>query len=290
MTWILFALLHGLARAFSIDARRRFRAPPLTATLWQAGIAAALPLLFYARLDWGRDWQFYAAAVLTGCVGGVTLLIHDTLQNNKRGRIFGIYMPFEALFAFLIWFAITPSACAAFLADPLQSVSAGLSFLLAAVALSIMRAGDLNWQRLILAVVVGATAAIGSVVVKLALPDGRFDMTVVTFVFVQLLCNFIVLLFAATLKSQAGKTKPSANNVFQGVTGGLGVLGAHVSFVAGLIFAPNPGYVIFTAMLLPVWLLGLHKLHRAEETASPVAALLLVISTITLLLGALLGS
>ena len=290
MIWILFALLHGLARALAIDTRRRLRVPALTAITWQTLAAFVLALPFCLRMDWTQPWPFYLAACLTGLLAGLTLLIYDNLHSSRHGRIFNIYMPFEAVFAFLLWLAVAPSSRTSFFADPLQIMSVGLSFVLAVVALSLMRRADCNWQRFGLAVVLGATIAISSVVMKLVLPAGQFDMAALTFVFVHILSILLVLAPAMARNGRLSMPKPAGIHALRIVLSGIGLLGSQVMFIAALIYAPNPGYVIFTAMLLPVWLMGLHKLRHAEENASPVAALLLVISTMTLLLGALLSS
>jgi hypothetical protein len=285
MIWIIYALLHSLFRAMFVETGRFFPMDGWVKTFWQAGFGLLLLLPFIPVMAWPDDPMFYAAAALVSLTMTVGTLIQLNLTLLQSGRVTSIYMPLEAAAAFLIWLAINPSQGAAMLAEPLQVVAVVLAFAIAVTALLIVRPNDVGWRAVMLVAPVGVSFAIAGVVTKLTLPASNLIPLTLTYLFVNYAVMTAVMALTMVLKKKMTREVLKTRTLQGGLITGLFSTSSYATFIAGVALAPNPGYTSFMAMLLPVWMIGLHKLFRVREQASPVAAFLLIISAAILFLG-----
>jgi hypothetical protein len=283
MLWAIYALLHSLFRAMFVETGRLFQADGWIRMFLQAIFGTLLLLPFMPLMQWPDDGRFYFAAILIGLVVTVGMLIQLNLSAQQHGRVSGIYMPLEAMMAFLIWTAITPSGFEDMTGDWLKTISTALALALATLALLIVRPNDIGWKNSAVVAPVGVSFAIAGVVTKLILPASNLIPIVLAYVLINFGVMTIVMGLVVLIKRKAATDILSTRVLRGGVITGLFSASSYITFVAGVVLAPNPGYTSFMAMMLPVWMIGLHKLFRTEERASPVAAFLLVISALTLI-------
>jgi hypothetical protein len=287
MIWIVYALLHSLFRAMFVETGRFFAMDGWVRAFWQACFGLVFLLCLTPFMTWPDDPMFYAAGALVGLTMMVGTLIQLNLSFLRSGRVAGIYMPLETAGAFLIWLAVDSSAAQAMLDAPLQIVAVVLAFLFAVAALLIVRPSDLSWRIVAFVAPVGVSFAVAGVVTKLTLPETGLIPVVLAYLLVNYAVMAGVMALTLVLKKKMTKAVMARSVLKGGVLTGLFSTASYATFVAGVALAPNPGYVSFMAMLLPVWMIGLHKILRVPEAASPVAALLLVVGAAILFLGAI---
>jgi hypothetical protein len=287
MLWAIYALLHSLFRAMFVETGRFFPADGWVKAFWQAFFGFLLLLPFLPLMQWPEYGRFYLAAVTVSLIMTVGTLLQLTLSQQQSGRISSVYMPIEAFAAFMIWLAIMPEALRALTSDPFRLCAVVLAFLLATVALLIVRPNDISAKTFSLVAPVGLSFAVAGVVTKIVLPASHLIPIVLTYALINFAVMTLVMALALLVKKKLAREAFSTPTIQGGVITGLFSASSTVTFVAGVALAPNPGYTSFMAMLLPVWMIGLHKLFRAEERASPVAAFLLVIGAVILIVAAL---
>jgi hypothetical protein len=285
MIWIVYALLHSLFRAMFVETGRFFPMDGWVKTFWQAGFGLVLLLPFIPMMAWPDEPMFYIAAGLVSLTMTVGTLIQLNLTLLQSGRVTGIYMPLEAAAAFLIWLAVNPSSAAEMADNPLQIVAVVLAFAIAVTALLIVRPNDVGWRAFALVAPVGISFAVAGVVTKLTLPASDIMPLTLTFVFVNYMVMTAAMGLTLLIKKKATPDIFKTQTLKGGLITGLFSTSSYATFIAGVALAPNPGYTSFMAMLLPVWMIGLHKLFRVKEQASAVAAFLLIISAAILYLG-----
>ncbi len=284
MIWAFYALLYSLFRALFVEAGRIFKGDPWVRTFWQAVFGFLLLLPFLPAMAWPLDdGRFYFAAAMVGMIVTVGCAMQLTLSERQSGRITGISMPVETAMAFLIWLAITPSSLHDVYSDALRIAAVLLAFAVAGIALLIVRPNDITLGNVALVAPVGISFAIAGVVTKLALPAGFPLSVALTYALINFGVMIIVMGVALLLKRKMARAAFTVEAIRGGVTTGLFSAASYTTFVMAVALAPNPGYASFMAMLLPVWMIGLHKLTGAEEKASPVAAFLLTISAVMLI-------
>jgi hypothetical protein len=282
--WILYALLNSLFRAMFVETARFFPGDGWVRTFWQAVFGMAVLLPFLPFMEWSGDRDFYLAAVGTGMITTVGHLLQLGLAARQRGRVTPISMPVETCAAFLIWVLLAPSVFEKGVPhDVLHMFAVAMAFQMAVVALLIIRPNDINLRTILLVAPTGFNFAVAAVVMKLALPVDHMFPAILTFALINFTVMSAVMALALGAKRKVALAVQSHQLVKGGLIAGLFAAASYVTFAAGVVLAPNPGYVSFMIMLLPVWMIGLHRLFGAEERASPVAALLLVISTAILI-------
>ncbi len=282
--WIFYALLNSLFRAMFVETARFFPGDGWVRIFWQAVFGMVILLPFLPFMEWSADRDFYIAAAGTGMITTVGHLLQLGLAARQRGRVTPISMPVETLAAFLIWVLLAPSVFEKGVpTDVLHMFAVAMAFQMAVVALLIIRPNDINLRTIFLVAPTGFNFAVAAVVMKLALPVDHLIPSVLTFALINFTVMSAVMALALGAKRKVALAIQSRQLIKGGLIAGLFAAAAYVTFAAGVALAPNPGYVSFMIMLLPVWMLGLHRLFGAEERASPVAALLLVISTAILI-------
>ncbi len=285
MIWIVYALLHSLFRAMFVETGRFFPTDGWIKTFWQAGFGLLLLLPFLPLMEWPDDPRFYLAAGLVSLTVTVGTLVQLNLTLMQCGRVSSVYMPLEAFTAFIVWLLVNPPSLADMTDQPMQIVAVALAFIIAVTAMLIVRPNDIGWRPALLVAPVGVSFAVAGVVTKLVLPASNLMPLVLPYVFINYAVMTAVMTAVLVLKKKLDRRVLAARTLQGGLITGLFSTASYATFIAGVALAPNPGYTSFMAMLLPVWMIGLHKMFRAEEHASPVAAFLLVISAAILFVG-----
>ena len=167
--------------------------------------------------------------------------------------------------------------------DVLHIFAVAMAFQIAVAALLIIRPNDINLRTIMLVAPMGFNFAVAAVVIKLALPVSNLIPSVLTFALINFTVMAGVMALALGAKKKIMLAIHSRQLINGGLVAGLFAAASYVTFAAGVVLAANPGYVSFMAMLLPVWILVLHRVSKTEDKASPVAAFLLVISTAILI-------
>lgn len=283
--WILYALLHSLFRAMLVETGRFSPSDGWVRAFWQAvfGVVFLLPLLPF--MHWPADRDFYIAGIGVGMIMTVGCLLQLGLSARQSGRITSISMPVETLTAFMIWVVLAPIAFdRGSPSDFFHYAAMIAAFALAVIALLIIRPNDISLRTVMLVAPIGGSFAVAGVVTKLVLPAADLIPVVLAYALVNFAVMVTVMGGALVVKHKLAVVRPSVHLLKGGAVTALFAVSSYVTFAAGVVLAPNPGYVNFMAMLLPVWMIGLHRLFRAQERASAVAAFLLVISTAILIL------
>ncbi len=287
MPWIEYGLLHSLFRAGFAEASRVYRVDPLILSFWHAlfGCLILLPLLPF--MVWPEDGRFYFAAGVIALIMAVGTMIQLNLAAQKSGRVSSIYMPLEAVAAFAIWVAVTPSAFVSFVQDPRATAGVVTAFAIACVAMMKIRSQDISFKTFSVVAPVGVTYAVAGVVTKLVMPEHDVIPTAMAYVLVTFAVTTAVMGIVLLVKRRDDE------KVFEGralragiVTGALATI-AYSTFIGSVALAPNPGYVSLIAMLLPVWMMMFHKMIRLDDKASPGAAVAMVAAVIILVVSQL---
>jgi len=276
MLWVFYALLHSLFRAAYAETNRVFRANPWHLAFWQAVFACAVLLPLIPVMAWPLDGRFYFAAVVVALIITVGTLIQLTLASRQSGRVSSIYMPLEAIAAFLIWIAAMPVVYY-YHADNLGVTLAVLgAFVLATIGILKIRSQDITLQTFSIVAPIGITYAVAGVVTKLVMPEQDVLPAAMAFVLINYLVAVFVLGLVLVVKKKISKEMTNRRLIRAGVITGIFTTIAYTTFVGSVALAPNPGYVSLIAMLLPVWMIVFHKLVGAEDTSHRGAALMLV--------------
>ncbi len=288
MIWAFYAVLYSVFRALFVEAGRIDRGDPWVRAFWHAVFGILMLLPFWPMMQWPAvDAGFYFAAVIVGAIMTIGCLMQLALSEQHKGRITGISLPVETAAAFVIWLAITPSSFGDVVGDALRTACVLLAFTVAGIALAIVRSNDIHIRTALLMTPIGLSFAVAGVVTKLALPSGPALAIALPYVLINFGVMAIVMGVIAAMKRKFGRAAFQTETLRSGALTGLFSASSYTAFVMAVSLAPNPGYVSFMAMLLPVWMIGLHKILGEEEKSSPVAAFLLVLSAIMLVVAVL---
>lgn len=287
MIWIVLALLHSVFRAAFVETSRVFGDDRRVGAFLQAlfGFVFLLPAVFF--VPWPVDLHFYLAATGVALIFTIGTLIQLELSAQKSGRVSSMYMPLEALIAAIIWILIFSPAWQDYLSHPALTGGIALGFIIASVALLKLRPQDVSWQSFLLVAPIGITYAIAGVVTKIALPETMLPSMAITFVIVNFAVMALILGLALGSKRKLTRRTFSGRALATGLGAGLLSALAFGSFVMGVAYAPNPGYISAVVMLLPVWLLAWHKARGIEDRADIKTAALVVVGLALLLVMAL---
>jgi len=283
MYWAIFGIFHSIFRAIFAEVNRVFKVDAWQLAFWHASVAVFLLLPLIPFMDWPAELNFYLAAVLVALILSVGVIIQLTLSSQKKGRVSSIAIPLEAIAASLIWVIITPAMMAYYTHDPVMTISVVSAFLLASVALFFLRSTDFSWEAFIVVAPVGITYAVAGVVTKLVIPYAQLIPASLSFVLINYVVMTIVMGVFLLLKNKADAKMYSKQMIKAGVLTGVFSTIAYLTFVVSVVYAPNPGYTSFLAILVPVWLMWYHELRVIEDKAKPLAGLLIVASTILLI-------
>jgi hypothetical protein len=197
-------------------------------------------------------------------------------------------MPLEAISATLIWMLVVARQSLWSTSDPLTSACTMIGFVVATVAIILLRPNDVNFRTFALAAPLGITYAVAGIVTKAVMPLGKLAFpAALTYAAVSFAIMTVVLGLAAFLTSQISRDIVSTARAMEAsLLTGLVSVCAYVAFVTSVALAPNPGYTSLLAFLLPVWLWGWHIALGVEDRAHPVAALFIVIGVAILITAA----
>lgn len=287
--WVVFALLHSLFRAVYTETGRLFDVDNWLMSFWQAVFAALLIACLFPFMIWPDDPRFYFAAGIVGVMVAVGSLILLGLIAERNGRVAAIYMPLEAIAACVIWMTVSPTMLGHYIADPLLSAAVLVAFTMAAVGLFWIRPNDFNVQTLSVVAPLGMTYAVIGVVTKIVMPEVDLLPTALSFSLIVFCGMAATLLIALGFKRMIRPAMVARRVLAAGVVTGVISALAYTSFVVGVAYAPNPGYVSFMVMLLPVWLWLFHLARGKREQINISATVLLVLGAGILIVATLLA-
>jgi hypothetical protein len=276
MLWVLFALVHSLFRAAFTETNRLFRCDGWLLTFWQAVAASVIMLPLIPLMNWPLSGRFYFAALVVALIMTVGVLIQLNLSAQKKGRVSSIYMPLEAIAAFLIWIAISPLAYEDYMHHLGMSAAVIGSFVLAIIGAVRIRPQDFSLETFAVVAPVGITYAVAGVVTKVVVPEYNVLPSVLTYVFFNFVLMAAVIGLIIVFRGQATPKIFDQKLLKAGTLSGAFTAIAYTTFVAAVVLSPNPGYVSLIAMMLPVWMLFLHRATGTEDHAKSSAALALV--------------
>lgn len=284
MIWAIYALFYSLFRAAFAETNRIFRVDSMQLLYLQSLVALVLmlPLAFF--MNWPEDPRFYIAAGLVSLVVTSGMLQHLNLAEQKMGRVSGVYLPFEAFAAGVLWVAIgPPELLQAYTAHPLVLGAMVLAFVLCTASILTIRDVDISWQSFAMVAPVGCTLAIAAVVTKMVLPHQMVMPQVLTFVFINyvMMTIFVGLYLLAKGRITGALFRPQM--VKAGGYAGVFALLGYLSYVTALAYAPNPGFVSMMAMMVPVWLMAYHKTAAVKDSSSVISGLMLGFGILILL-------
>ena len=278
MQWIIYGLLHSLFRAGLSEAGRIFPADRWFMAFWHAVCAVVILTGLTPFMVWPSDGRFYFAAIIVSLILTVGTLMNLSLAGQNKARVAAICMPTEALAAFIIWLLVMPTAFQAHTHDLQMTGLVLLSFLLAGSALFKIRSPDLTVETVSAVLPLGLTYAVAAVATKLAIPVTTIIPSVMSFLFIGYLTMAAVMTIALLARKKMGLALLGKPVLKAGLIGGIPALLAHVTFVLSVVYAPNPGFPGILAMLVPVWLLTIHRIEGVEDKASGMAGFLILAS------------
>jgi hypothetical protein len=278
--------MHSLFRAAFIEAGRVYKVEPWSLAFWHAVFACLilLPVLPFAA--WPMDGRFYFAAIVVALIMAVGTLVQLNLAGRRKGRVSSIYMPLEACAAFLIWIAITPAAFDFYAHTVGLAIWIVASFVTATIAILRIRPQDISLETLSLVAPIGITYAMVGVITKLAMPPEATMQAALVYVFVTFLAMAIFTGIILRWKKKKPAKIEGSDAIRAGIVTGAFSAISFMTFVGGVAFAANPGYISLIAMLLPVWMLAFHKMVRVPDKAHEGAAYMLVIAVVILIAAA----
>lgn len=276
MIWALFGILHSFFRAGFAEINHIYRVDGGRLNFWHAVFGMAFLVPFLPFVERNMPVGLYIAAMIVGLVltaGGLMQLI---LSSQKSGRVTGMFIPVEAIAAFMLWYLFTPETEALLLSSASKTALTGLAFVLATVGLLRIRDNDAGWKEFA-AILPGAVALGGSaVLIKLVvlptmLPHAAFTFAFVAYAVMALLMGFVVL-----IRKEADQAFIDTKLIHAGLMTGIFSASAFVFFIYSLAYAPNPAYPAVLLMTSPVWLWLYHKLKKEEDHANPVFAVMIL--------------
>lgn len=286
MYWAIFGLFHGIFRAAFAETNRLYKVEPWRLSFWQAGAAFIILTPFIPLMHWPVDTDFYLAAVLVALILSVGVVIQMTLSGEKKGRIYGIAIPVEALAAALIWTAVQEDMVSYYAQSPFMTAGVVCAFALVIASLYFVRTVDLSWHSFAIVAPVGISYAVAAVVTKLVMPEEHLIQAALAFVLINYGVMTAVMAIVLLLKRKADSALYEKQMIKAGGLTGFFAALAYLTFVASVVFAPNPGYTGLLAALVPVWIMWYHELRFETDRANPLAvcmvaagAILLIVST-----------
>ncbi len=284
MLWAFYGLIHSLARAAFTETGRVFGVDAWHLTFWHAFFAVVILVPLMPFMAWPADGHFYFAAAIVALMTTVGTVMHLSLSAQKSGRVSSIYMPLEAIAACLIWILIVPDVFQAHVDDLWMSAVVVLALLLSTAALLRIRPSDINWTTFSVVAPVGVTYAVAGVVTKIVMPEENVLPVALSYVLVSYVVMACAMGVVLLLKKKAGPDLMKTDLIRAGLLTGVFSGMAYATFVSSVALAPNPGYTSAMAMLLPVWLVVLHKITGVKDQANPLAALLIAFSLFVLVM------
>lgn len=283
MIWAFFGILHSLFRAGFAEINHIYRVDGGRLNFWHAVFGMAFLVPFLPFIERNMPPGLYIAAMIVGLVltaGGLMQLI---LSSQKSGRVTGMFVPVEAISAFMLWYLFTPETESLFLSSASKTALTGLAFVLATVGLLRIRDNDAGWKEFA-AILPGALALGGSaVLIKMVtlpvmLPSAAFAFVFVSYAVMALLMGFVIL-----IRKEADKALTETKLIHAGIMTGIFSSAAFICFIYSLAYASNPAYPITLLMTVPVWLWLYHKLKKEEDQAHPVFAVMILVGTVLLI-------
>lgn len=284
MLWAVLGMFHSIFRAVFAETNRIYRLDSWQLTFWHSACAALILIPCIPFMHWPAAPDFYLAAVLVALILSVGTIIQLNLVDDKKGRTSVISIPFEAFAAFIIWIIISPYARFLHVQNPLLTGLVVLSLVVAAGALLRLRRHDVGWQSFLVVAPVGVTYAVAGVTTKYVIPAGdEMFGSVLAYIMINYVIVTMISGLFLLLKKKAGPELYSRTMVKAGAMTGVFALAAYLTFVLGVVLAPNPGFVSILAVLVPVWLMWYHELRFIKDKANPIAAVLIVASIFMLI-------
>jgi hypothetical protein len=284
MLWVIYALVHSFFRAAFTETNRLFRQDAWLMTFWQSVVASVIMVPLIPLMNWPLEGRVYFAAFVVAMIMTVGVLIQLNLAAQKKGRVSSIYMPLEAVAAFLIWVSITTEAYTLLSHDMIMTGMVIAAFIVATMGAARIRPQDFSLATFSVVAPVGITYAVAGVVTKMVVPTADLLPSVLTYVFFNFVLMSVVIGVIVLCRGEATPKLFDHKLLKAGTLAGAFTVVSHVTFVAAIVLSPNPGYVSLIAMLLPVWLLFLHRAARVEDHARSGAALMLVFGVALLVL------
>lgn len=275
MLWAALAFLHSIFRAIVTETGRSYRQDEWHLAFWQAVWAVLFLLPFWPLMDWPGNARFYLSAVVVALIFSVGQVVRLNMADARIGRVTALAVPLEAFLAFVIWLFVLPPARHDFAAHPAQALMAAVCFAAVSAALVFLRRHDIGWRTAAIVVPVGFSYAVAGVAMKLAIPAGLFAAAALPFLLVHYAASAVVMGLTLVLKGKARGLRRRETALAGGMTG-LFALAAWFSFTLGVVAAPNPGYVSFAAVLVPVWLMWYREMRLEDDRSNPAAALVVV--------------
>lgn len=282
MIWAVYGMLHGALRA-ALTETSRFDGDDLRVRALRQSVFSLIFLApFSFLMKWPGDERFYLAAVGVAVIFSVGTLIQQGMAAQKLGRVSGLYIPLEAVAAFILWLLVSPTALRHYGGDPVMSAGVAVAFTLGAFCLLRIRPQDMGWRIFLVVLPTGLTYAVAGVVTKIVMPVQDIVFYALSFAVINFAVMALIMGVAAFFAKER-RFVPDGKTIKATALSGFFQALAYVVFVAGVASAPNPAYISMLAMLLPVWLLIGHRVMRAEDNAKPVPAAGLVVAALVLL-------
>lgn len=276
MIWAFFGILHSMFRAGFAETNHHFRVDGSRLNFWHAVFGLVFLLPFLPFLEWNMPAGLFVAALITGLVLAAGGLMQLILSSRQAGRVSGMFVPVEALAAFVLWYLFVPDAKSFFLASAVQTALTGLGFVLATLGVLMVRRNDAGIKEL-LTILPGAAALGGTaVLIKMVALPSMLPHAAFTFAFVAYAVMAVLMGLVVLIRKEAGKEILDKRLVQAGVMTGIFSVSAFVCFIYSLAYAPNPAYPVLLMMLVPVWLWFYHGLKKEADTAYPPYAALIV--------------
>lgn len=198
--------------------------------------------------------------------GGLMQLI---LSSRQTGRVSGMFVPAEALAAFVLWYMFIPDQGQFFLSSATQTALTGLGFVLATLGVLLVRRNDAGLKELF-AILPGAAALGGAaVLIKMMILPTMLPHAAFTFVFVAYAVMAVLMGFVALIRKEADQSFFDTKLVQVGVMTGIFSVSAFICFIYSLSYAPNPAYPVLLLMAVPVWL-SVYRGLRKKGCGPPV--------------------
>jgi hypothetical protein len=285
MIWAVFGILHSIFRAAFAEVNRIFRVDGTQLCFWNAIFGMVFMLPFLPFIEWGLPIFLYVTALIVGLVFTAGALMQLILTAQKKARVTSMHVPIEVFVAFIIWFFMMPDVLSDLLSSPQKISLLGLGYILSTIGLMRIRKNDMGVAELF-AVLPGALSlGAAAVLIKLVIPAYMLPHAAFTFVLISYAIMALLLGFVLLLRKEADKSLFNTELIHAGSLAGIFSASAFICFIYALAYVSNPAYPVILLMLVPVWLMILHKIKKVEDTASPQAAIVIILGAAFLIAG-----
>ena len=287
MLWFAFALLHSVFQAVFNELNRSFKIDSWQLNFLHCAFSMVLllPVLLFGMPSISST--LFAAALVIASILTIGCQSQIYMAAKHNGRVGSMWRPISIFVAFVLWIGFFPETAKEYMEDPLALNLILISFALIIFSIVLIRRNDIGWRAFLIMAPIGVLYGLIPVISKYVLDPDQAFIQVLSF---SLLVYFFMFVFssaALVAKGKFDRTLFSASNVKIGLAISAASVLAYIFIVLSVVWSPNPSFPSVVGSLSPVWIMVYHHFIGVKDDASPIAGLVMIISSILLVIATL---